>query len=63
VEYVQQLLRHFGFAVSYIYGAMDQAARKLNLNQFRKKQTSILVAFASFTLFFLRSCLQVLLRW
>ncbi|KAK9467960.1 P-loop containing nucleoside triphosphate hydrolase protein [Lipomyces arxii] len=43
VEYVTGLLRAFGFAVSYIYGSLDQHARRDQLAQFRSGVTSILV--------------------
>ncbi|KAJ8100730.1 P-loop containing nucleoside triphosphate hydrolase protein [Lipomyces tetrasporus] len=43
VEYVTGLLRTFGYAVSYIYGSLDQHARRDQLAQFRSGFTSILV--------------------
>ncbi|KAK9476623.1 P-loop containing nucleoside triphosphate hydrolase protein [Lipomyces japonicus] len=43
VEYVTFLLRAFGYAVSYIYGSLDQHARRDQLAQFRAGYTSILV--------------------
>ncbi|KAK9374281.1 P-loop containing nucleoside triphosphate hydrolase protein [Lipomyces chichibuensis] len=43
VEYVTGLLRGFGYAVSYIYGSLDQHARRDQLAMFRSGVTSILV--------------------
>lgn len=43
VEYVTNLLRDAGFLVSYIYGSLDQRARKEQLYRFRIGLTSILV--------------------
>lgn len=43
VEYVTGLLRDAGFLVSYIYGSLDQHARKAQLYRFRIGLTSILV--------------------
>lgn len=43
VEYVTGLLRDAGFLVSYIYGSLDQRARKEQLYRFRIGLTSILV--------------------
>ncbi|KAK9312946.1 P-loop containing nucleoside triphosphate hydrolase protein [Lipomyces starkeyi] len=43
VEYVTGLLRAFGYAVSYIYGSLDQHARRDQLAMFRSGVTSILV--------------------
>ncbi|CUM64251.1 uncharacterized protein PRCAT00001848001 [Priceomyces carsonii] len=43
VEYVTTLLKDAGYLVSYIYGSLDQHARKQQLYQFRIGLTSILV--------------------
>ncbi|KAK9356441.1 P-loop containing nucleoside triphosphate hydrolase protein [Lipomyces doorenjongii] len=43
VEYVTGLLKAFGYAVSYIYGSLDQHARRDQLAMFRAGVTSILV--------------------
>ncbi|KAK7202560.1 P-loop containing nucleoside triphosphate hydrolase protein [Myxozyma melibiosi] len=43
VEYVANLLREFGYAISYIYGSLDQHARREQLAMFRAGVTSILV--------------------
>ncbi|KAK4662803.1 ATP-dependent RNA helicase dbp10 [Podospora pseudopauciseta] len=43
VEYIAHLLRHAGFAVSYIYGSLDQTARKIQVDDFRRGRTNILV--------------------
>ena len=43
VEYVTRLLRDAGYLVSYIYGTLDQHARKNQLYQFRVGLTNILV--------------------
>lgn len=43
VEYVTQLLKNCGYLVSYIYGALNQHARKQQLYNFRAGLTSILV--------------------
>ncbi|SCV70094.1 BQ2448_1488 [Microbotryum intermedium] len=43
VEYITLLLTEAGYAVSPIYGSMDQTARRLSLARFRAGQTSILV--------------------
>jgi ATP-dependent RNA helicase DDX54/DBP10 len=43
VEYLAQLLRLAGFAVSHVYGALDQTARKAQVNAFRSGFTNILV--------------------
>ncbi|AOW04584.1 ATP-dependent RNA helicase DBP10 [Yarrowia lipolytica] len=43
VEYVIVLLQTLGYAVSYIYGTLDQHARKNQLYRFRTGKTSILV--------------------
>ncbi|KAL9039032.1 MAG: hypothetical protein Q9180_002774, partial [Flavoplaca navasiana] len=43
VEYLATLLRHSGFAVSHVYGALDQAARRMQVEDFRCGMTNILV--------------------
>ncbi|KAM7202881.1 ATP-dependent RNA helicase dbp-10 [Rhypophila sp. PSN 637] len=43
VEYLANLLRLAGFAVSYVYGALDQTARLMQVDDFRKGRTNILV--------------------
>ena len=43
VEYLAQLLRQTGFSISYIYGALDQVARKQQLHAFRNGLSNILV--------------------
>ncbi|KAH8879662.1 DEAD-domain-containing protein [Thozetella sp. PMI_491] len=43
VEYLVVLLRHAGFAVSYVYGSLDQTARKMQVEDFRKGRSNILV--------------------
>lgn len=43
VEYLANLLIERGFAVSYVYGSLDQTARKTQTDQFRSGQTNIMV--------------------
>ena len=43
VEYLATLLRLSGFAVSYVYGSLDQTARKIQVQDFRSGMTNILV--------------------
>ncbi|KIK67386.1 hypothetical protein GYMLUDRAFT_37499 [Collybiopsis luxurians FD-317 M1] len=43
VEYLTNLLTAAGYAVSHIYGSLDQAARSYQMDQFRRGRTSILV--------------------
>ncbi|KAI9652778.1 MAG: ATP-dependent RNA helicase dbp10 [Alyxoria varia] len=43
VEYLTQVLRQAGYAVSYSYGSLDQTARKMHAESFRNGYTSILV--------------------
>ncbi|KAI0478952.1 ATP-dependent RNA helicase DBP10 [Xylariaceae sp. FL0804] len=43
VEYVQSLLQQSGFAVSYVYGSLDQTARKEQVENFRHGRTNIMV--------------------
>ncbi|RDA86091.1 hypothetical protein CP532_1135 [Ophiocordyceps camponoti-leonardi (nom. inval.)] len=43
VEYLTSLLRHAGFAVSHVYGSLDQTARRIQVEDFRRGKTNILV--------------------
>ncbi|KAK4999900.1 ATP-dependent RNA helicase dbp10 [Elasticomyces elasticus] len=43
VEYLSALLRASGYAVSYVYGTLDQTARKIQVQDFRSGLTNILV--------------------
>lgn len=43
VEYLANLLKLAGFAVSYAYGSLDQTARKIQVENFRRGKTNILV--------------------
>ncbi|KAI0387851.1 ATP-dependent RNA helicase DBP10 [Hypomontagnella monticulosa] len=43
VEYLQSLLNEAGFAVSYVYGSLDQTARKEQVENFRRGRSNILV--------------------
>ena len=43
VEYLAALLRQSGYAVSHAYGALDQTARKIQVQDFRTGLTNILV--------------------
>ena len=43
VEYLAALLRRSGFAVSHVYGSLDQTARKIQVQDFRTGMTNILV--------------------
>ncbi|KAI1103121.1 ATP-dependent RNA helicase DBP10 [Jackrogersella minutella] len=43
VEYIQSLLNESGFAVSYVYGSLDQTARKEQVENFRRGRSNILV--------------------
>ncbi|RMD43779.1 hypothetical protein DV735_g1341, partial [Chaetothyriales sp. CBS 134920] len=43
VEYIAQILRMAGYSVSYVYGSLDQTARKLQVQAFRSGQSDILV--------------------
>ncbi|GAB7352456.1 hypothetical protein MBLNU459_g2866t1 [Dothideomycetes sp. NU459] len=43
VEYLANLLKQLGYAVSYVYGALDQTARKIQIQDFRSGLTNILV--------------------
>ena len=43
VDYLASLLRLSGFAISYVYGSLDQTARKIQVQDFRTGLTDILV--------------------
>lgn len=43
VEYLANLLRLAGFSVSYVYGSLDQTARIMQVEDFRRGRTNILV--------------------
>ncbi|KAK0629818.1 P-loop containing nucleoside triphosphate hydrolase protein [Bombardia bombarda] len=43
VEYIANLLKYAGFAVSYVYGSLDQTARLMQVDNFRRGRTNILV--------------------
>ncbi|KAI0453098.1 ATP-dependent RNA helicase DBP10 [Xylaria acuta] len=43
VEFLQTMLTHAGFAVSYVYGSLDQTARKTQVENFRRGRSNILV--------------------
>ncbi|KAF2238968.1 DEAD-domain-containing protein [Viridothelium virens] len=43
VEYLTSMLRSVGFAVSFIYGSLDQSARRQQIQDFRDGLTMILV--------------------
>lgn len=43
VEYLSNLLSSSGYSVSYIYGTLDQTARSIQMDQFRRGDTNILV--------------------
>jgi ATP-dependent RNA helicase DDX54/DBP10 len=43
VEYLVALLRRSGYVVSYVYGSLDQTARKMQVHDFRTGITHILV--------------------
>jgi len=43
VEYLSALLRYSGYAVSYVYGDLDQTARKTQVESFRSGDTNLLV--------------------
>lgn len=43
VEYLAHILKLAGYAVSYVYGSLDQTARKIQVQSFRNGQTNILV--------------------
>lgn len=44
VEYIANLLRAYGFAVSHLYSSLDQTARNMQVFDFRTGITNILVA-------------------
>lgn len=43
VEYLANLLQLIGYAVSFVYGSLDQAARKAQIQNFRSGLTNVLV--------------------
>ncbi|KAF4126612.1 ATP-dependent RNA helicase DDX54/DBP10 [Geosmithia morbida] len=43
VEYLANLLREAGYAVSHVYGSLDQTARRIQVEEFRAGKTNILV--------------------
>lgn len=43
VEFLQTMLTQAGFAVSYVYGALDQTARNTQVENFRRGRSNILV--------------------
>lgn len=43
VEFLQTMLTLAGFAVSYVYGSLDQTARNTQIDNFRKGRSYILV--------------------
>lgn len=43
VDYLATLLKEAGFAVSYVYGSLDQTARMEQVDNFRKGRSNILV--------------------
>ncbi|KAA8909572.1 P-loop containing nucleoside triphosphate hydrolase protein [Sphaerosporella brunnea] len=43
VEYLANLIRRAGYPVSYVYGALDQVARRQQVARFRSGETQILV--------------------
>ena len=43
VEYLAALLKAYDFATSYVYGSLDQTARKMQIQDFRTGLTNILV--------------------
>ncbi|KAF4554785.1 ATP-dependent RNA helicase dbp10-like protein [Elsinoe fawcettii] len=43
VDYLAALLKKVGFATSYVYGSLDQTARKMQVDDFRTGITNILV--------------------
>lgn len=43
VEYLYNMLTEAGFAVSHVYGSLDQMARRIQVEDFRRGQTNILV--------------------
>lgn len=43
VEYLANVLQQAGFAVSHVYGSLDQTARRIQVEDFRNGKTNILV--------------------
>ena len=43
VEYLAQLLKRAGFSISYVYGSLDQTARKQQIQSFRDGSSNIMV--------------------
>ncbi|KAK3721006.1 ATP-dependent RNA helicase dbp10 [Vermiconidia calcicola] len=43
VDYLANLLKGLGYATSYVYGSLDQTARKMQVHDFRTGMTNILV--------------------
>lgn len=43
VDYLASFLKAYGYAVSYVYGSLDQTARKMQVQDFRSGITNILV--------------------
>ncbi|KAL3471121.1 ATP-dependent RNA helicase dbp10 [Aspergillus californicus] len=43
VDYIYSLLHEAGYAVSYVYGSLDQTARKIQVQNFRTGASNILV--------------------
>ncbi|KAL1903525.1 ATP-dependent RNA helicase dbp10 [Sporothrix stenoceras] len=43
VEYLASILSEAGFAVSHVYGSLDQTARKIQVENFRHGRTNIMV--------------------
>lgn len=43
VEYLANFLKAYGYATSYVYGSLDQTARKMQVQEFRSGVTNILV--------------------
>ncbi|KAF9921627.1 ATP-dependent RNA helicase dbp10 [Linnemannia zychae] len=43
VEYISNILIKAGYQVSFIYGSLDQTARKIQIDRFRKGYTNLLV--------------------
>ncbi|EME78543.1 uncharacterized protein MYCFIDRAFT_10719, partial [Pseudocercospora fijiensis CIRAD86] len=43
VEYLANFLKAYGYATSYVYGSLDQTARKMQVQDFRSGITNILV--------------------
>lgn len=43
VEYLANLLEYAGFAVSFVFGSLDQEARRIQVEDFRRGRTNVLV--------------------